>query len=692
MASFSRCVLSLALLLATLFSTSSAVVFNYTNFFNPVAGCSVTVGADGSIYVGQPAHAPSRQHAHACEATHSQPLAASLTPVTHILLCPALVACAGICSTGTILKLDSAYSSSTFSSYNSAVQQTLAPYGTNSLNVLQLRQLGISGDGTLWFRDEYNLRVLGVDSTSGTQVKVIDLSSVGGSLALGVTTASSNIWVSTPGASTGTATIVQYDTNGNVLKTISSSNDPTNLPSTYIVIGLEPDATGAVVYAGGCNVPTAGNLVYTPGTNFEYATAAGSFGPCDIRAINIASGTVQLPVLSVSSATNAYYGTQGEFIFQNIVVRGGTALNGLFPAGTVFAYESEFLGITFAWNNVTGAQIGNFSGPAAAPAFTPANNFVFIGSEGQTVQQYNGGQSSSVYNISTLTFAYPEFVAVGNGGSPIYVASEICGPLAIMNSQAQVTGYIGPATLCAGVTAVDGSGNVYVIDEALNVGYQFSSSGALLANYSYPNTYIGAGICVDPNNGNVAIPADNATSTTAGAGFVLYYNNAGTLLNIFGQSISYPWACTILNNSQIIVDGSSGTGTVYTITPSTGAVTQFTDSNNNNIELYGLAATNDGRVFVAGLDLGIYVYNQNGAYLGTISAPSEDIYAYNMYYTSSGGGLLYVADLFGHRIVTFTVGTSGPNGSSAAPHTVSSLTATAVLTVAALLFTLLISA
>ena len=77
MASFSAsCVLLLALLVASLFDSTHAIVYNYTAFFNPTSGCSLTVGLDGSIYVGlcsQP-HSQHLTHTHRpcplCSLTH----------------------------------------------------------------------------------------------------------------------------------------------------------------------------------------------------------------------------------------------------------------------------------------------------------------------------------------------------------------------------------------------------------------------------------------------------------------------------------------------------------------------------------------------------------------------------------------------------------------------------------------------
>ena len=44
--------LLLVLLVLALLDSASAIVYNYTTFFAPPAGCSLAVGSDGSIYVG----------------------------------------------------------------------------------------------------------------------------------------------------------------------------------------------------------------------------------------------------------------------------------------------------------------------------------------------------------------------------------------------------------------------------------------------------------------------------------------------------------------------------------------------------------------------------------------------------------------------------------------------------------------
>jgi hypothetical protein len=44
--------LLVVLLLAALLDSASALVVNYTTFFVPPVGCSLTTGPDGSIYAG----------------------------------------------------------------------------------------------------------------------------------------------------------------------------------------------------------------------------------------------------------------------------------------------------------------------------------------------------------------------------------------------------------------------------------------------------------------------------------------------------------------------------------------------------------------------------------------------------------------------------------------------------------------
>ena len=174
---------------------------------------------------------------------------------------------------------------------------------------------------------------------------------------------------------------------------------------------------------------------------------------------------------------------------------------------------------------------------------------------------------------------------------------------------------------------------------------------------------------------------------------MLVFSNTGTLLNIIGQAISYPWTCYVLSNGNVIVNSANIPGNIYTINPSTGNYTYFSApaSLQSNFEPLGMAVTPDGRIFIASVNLGIYIFTTSGQYIDVISAPQEDIYSYSLAYTTSGGGLLYSVDLFNERIITFPVGTSGP-GSSDSSRTVSGLATTAAITIAALLFTLIVSA
>jgi len=126
------------------------------------------------------------------------------------------------------------------------------------------------------------------------------------------------------------------------------------------------------------------------------------------------------------------------------------------------------------------------------------------------------------------------------------------------------------------------------------------------------------------------------------------------------------------------------------LNPTTGNTTAIYDTAlGQSFETLGLAISPDGRIFVAALNLGIYVFSSTGVYLGIVSAPSEDIYAWSMAYTTASNGLLYVVDQFNNRIVTFPVGYQG--SPSDAFRTVNSHTSTAVLAIAAILLTLLIT-
>jgi len=210
----------------------------------------------------------------------------------------------------------------------------------------------------------------------------------------------------------------------------------------------------------------------------------------------------------------------------------------------------------------------------------------------------------------------------------------------------------------------------------------------------------------------IVVPAQ--VDGPVGSGSVFIYAANGTLINIIGQAISYPWTCAVTSSGLIVVDSSSQPGVIYLFNATTGSYTSFTYAAlGTDFEALGMAVADDGRIFVASVNLGIYVFSSTGQYLDVISSPQEDIYAYSMAYTTSGGGLLYVADLFNQRVVTFKVGgvaslssssssstgssMSSSSGGSLGPassssRTVGGLAAPALLTVAALIAALLNSA
>ena len=70
MASFSRVCLLVALVLAGLFHSTSAIVYNYTNFYNPPAGCSVATDASGNIFIGLCSQTHTLRHASALLSPH----------------------------------------------------------------------------------------------------------------------------------------------------------------------------------------------------------------------------------------------------------------------------------------------------------------------------------------------------------------------------------------------------------------------------------------------------------------------------------------------------------------------------------------------------------------------------------------------------------------------------------------------
>ena len=343
---------------------------------------------------------------------------------------------------GTILKLSQQYAVQT--QYNTALQQTLAPYNSNANGLLEFGQMGISSAGILWFNDFLNNRLLGVDSNTATNTPLsIDLSSYGGGLALGVSIYTPNVWVSVPGASTGTATVIQFDPTGKVVSTISSSSDPTNLPTNYFVIGVEPDPDNVYVYLGGCIVAVPGSIVFVGNGEFEYIPTLGNIGPCDVRKVSIATGQVVQPILNVNADIRNIY--ENIFFFDSISVRAVASNNN--PAGSVYAFD-EGWDILYVFNNATGAQIQNYTGLSTSPAFSASGSSYVLSADTLSVYQYTPGAApNTIYTISNATFTDPAFVAVGPGGSPVYASSFNNGPIAIMNTQGVITGYVGTSQL-----------------------------------------------------------------------------------------------------------------------------------------------------------------------------------------------------------------------------------------------------
>ena len=190
----------------------------------------------------------------------------------------------------------------------------------------------------------------------------------------------------------------------------------------------------------------------------------------------------------------------------------------------------------------------------------------------------------------------------------------------------------------------------------------------------------------------IVLTADNVTAPVRGTGVVLVYSPTGQLLNVFGQSIAFPFGVAVTPSSTIVVVGANEPASINFINPSTGAVTTLLDTNLfNGTQLMAVASAPDGRLFIGAINDGIYTYSSTGQYLGIISAPSEFIYTDGMAYTTSNGGMLYVADASNDRIVTFVVGTTGPS-SSGADRTVASQLSTAVLALASIAVALLLVA
>ena len=173
----------------------------------------------------------------------------------------------------------------------------------------------------------------------------------------------------------------------------------------------------------------------------------------------------------------------------------------------------------------------------------------------------------------------------------------------------------------------------------------------------------------------------------------MVFSTNGTLINVILQSVAYPWQCAVTSASLLVVDSANVPGDIVFYNPATGSMTSVVESiisSGYGSETLGMAISPDGRIFVAALSLGIYVFSSAGAYQGLISSPAEDIYSYSMAYTTANNGQLYVVDLFNNRIVTFPVGYNGSPSKSGSSRTVTGQASSALIATAAIILALLV--
>ena len=579
-----------------------AVQFNYSVFYVADVGCALAADSAGSYYVG-------------------------------------------LCDQATVLKFSSGFQLQ--SSFDTQVATSLTALSSNSSNTVTFGgTMAISASNVLWFNDDNNFRLLGVSDLNPSSVLVIPTAGINGAWEIGVSPSSNNVWaVSLCNPQTGA---VQYAPNGTILSAVGAVSDPTNLPSTYCVMGVQPDNSGAYVYVGGCQLTGPTGIVYYPELG-EFSFNASAVGQCDIRKVSISSGQV---VQVIQPTRPAYVAAASNVSFWEDMA---------FSPVTNDLYASDYYSGLVYHIDSNGSTVSNFS-IGSDVAFTPAGNVVTLGSYGFTIDVLSpDGVPQSVANVSSQQFAYPVGVAVGPGGSPVYSISEV-GQLAVFNTAGSITGYIGGGVLQDPISiATDSSGAVYVGDDGNSVVYKFSPSGALLMNFTDPllvgsNTAsLNWGLAVNPTNGQVLASVYNYTYT--GNGYIVVFSSTGQVVQRI-PAISPVGVAVTSSGSVVYAEQGVYPAAVVTVAPS-GSTTQFNVS--YDWLPWAVAVSPDNRIFVSDEETNLVTsFNLQGQTLAVVSPTAYNLFVISMGFASQGN-VLYCVDFFNSRLVAFRVGSYGSN-------------------------------
>jgi len=285
--------------------------------------------------------------------------------------------------------------------------------------------------------------------------------------------------------------------------------------SAFTLLSSKIFAQPNISYSPSINVYTLNVAIGGPVlTNSGGAVAAFAFGP----GVSLSSATLNNPygmgtdpsgniyVVNYGNSTVSKYNSSGTFV-SNSFFTGGAISN---PAGITFDLSGNAYILSY---NRTNNGNGNHHGNAY-------------------VEQYNSSgvyQSTVVQGLGTSTGIASDlsanfYVAQGsyNGGAQTVSEYNSSGALALALSSTQITNPVG--------VAVDGAGNIYVLDDTFDNVTKFNSVGTYVSTVISGLSSNALGICLD-GAGDIYV-GDSGTGGAVGntSGSVKVYNSSGTLL------------------------------------------------------------------------------------------------------------------------------------------------------------------
>ena len=611
MAALKQTILFLSLLWALLGLTTSQLTTNYSVLYIAYPSCDLTVDGSGFVYV---------------------------------LLCE-----------GGVVKFNS--SGSPLTSFETQYSNALAT-GLPSSNYTaplysELVRVGVSG--TVWTLDYFDAQLVGVSNVSSPNatVSVISTLSEEDSLDFSIAPDSDTLWLLFESLSA--VPVQQLSPQGAVLQQWGPSNVPGLV--NYWVWGIYA-AAGGVVYLGGCYPSNAFLFYYLDDEGYIQGWAPSEVQGCDVRQFS-ANGTLLQTFRPVLPSTN-YFNMSW---FTSVVVDN---------TGAVFALDT-YNGYFYKWtSNGTQSVLVNDtnfydlavspSGVVYAPTYSDA--FAVV-----TVNPANLSALSS-FEISSQTFAEEQAVALSPDGRLLYATSYDGTYILTLNtSSGAPVGRLGMGLLAdCQYVATDSSGNLYVSDTSVDVVYKLALNGSLLLTFSSALLGEPLGVAVNPLTNEVVV-ADY------GNGQLVVFSQSGAVARTIDTSqfvtpsdnpqydpsyYSYYYSAPLdvkVSPTGTIVFVDVGLYDVVILAASGNATTLYNSAVVSYQVFgypYGLALSNDNRIFVANLEPnGVYTFSMSGTLLNTLIYSEQGLYIYGLAYNPLLN-LLYGADDGNNQIVSFS--------------------------------------